>query len=120
MKYCDKCKKSFPDNQLFCSECGNKLSDYATNSNEVNTNNTSNRTGSSKGNTGIWLPVIIAGVGALIGLFLSGLLGLVCGVAGIGLVLQGKKQGQYEQGPFVLTWILAIIDVIFWLMTTTA
>ncbi len=25
MKYCEKCQKSFPDDQAFCSECGQKL-----------------------------------------------------------------------------------------------
>ncbi len=122
MKYCDKCKKSFPDNQVFCSECGNKLNDSATHSNGMSTNNTSfgNTSGTSNSSINVWLPVILAAVGALIGWFLSGLLGFVLGGAGLSIVIQRKKQGQHEQVPFVLTWILAIIDTIFWIIAMTA
>ncbi len=109
MKYCDKCKKSFPDNQVFCSECGNKLNDSV-----VNPSGTSNNI------IKVWLPVILAAIGALIGLFLSGPLGFALGGAGLSIVLQRKKQGQHEQVPFVLTWVLTIIDTIFWIISMTA
>ena len=122
MKYCDKCKKIFPDNQVFCSECGNKLNDSATNSNGISANNMlfGNTSETSNNIINGWLPVILSASGTLIGWFLSGLLGFVLGVTGLSMVLQRKKQGQYEQGPFVLTWILAIIDTIFWIIAMTA
>ena len=115
-------QKIFPDNQVFCSECGNKLNDSATNSNGISANNTlfGNTSETSNNIINVWFPVILSASGTLIGWFLSGLLGFVLGVTGLSMVLQRKKQGQYEQGPFVLTWILAIIDTIFWIIAMTA
>lgn len=28
MKYCEECKKKYPDNEAFCEECGNKLTEF--------------------------------------------------------------------------------------------
>lgn len=123
MKYCEKCKKSFPDNQFYCSECGRKLNDYViSNESFGNTNGGSNNTlnKSSNNSLDVWLPVILAAVGALIGWYLSGMLGFGLGGAGLSLVLQRKKQGQCEQVPYVLTWILAIIDTLFFIIAMAA
>ncbi len=105
MKYCDKCKKSFPNNQVFCTECGNKLNDSV-----VNPNRTSNNS------INVWLPVILAAIGVLIGLFLNGFLGSVLVWGGVIFAVSQKKKGEYQQLPFVLTWVLAIIDIITWIV----
>lgn len=122
MKYCEKCKRNFPDNQIFCSECGNKLKEFVGSSNGTNTSNVSfiNPNGGSSSKSSIWTPVIIAAVGALLGWFFSALLGVVLGGVGLKIAIQQKKQGQYKQLPFVLTWILAILDMIFWIIVIVA
>jgi len=87
MKYCEACKKTFPDNQIFCSCCGNRLVDYTStstaqstvlaNSAAVTSNTTAvyanqtavptNSTPSSNSDVS-WLIAILVGIGALIGL----------------------------------------------------
>ncbi len=122
MKYCEKCKKNYTDDQVFCAECGNRLNDAPTNVNAMNTNNTSsvNTSGTANSMFNVWLPVILAAVGALIGWNLSGLLGFVLGGVGLSMVLQQKKQGQCEQLPFILTWFFAIIDTLFLIIAMAA
>lgn len=105
MKYCGKCGKSFPDNQVFCSECGSSLSGGGRKSNS-STNN-------------VWLPVILAAAGAVVAWYLSGLLGFVLGAVGVKMVLQQKSMGQHEQLPFILTWVFAVIDTIFFFIAIT-
>lgn len=115
MKCCEKCKKAFSDNQVFCTECGGRL-----NVSEANVANTGNMEQKKNVSTNIWLPVILAAAGAVIGWFLSGLFGLILGVSGVSMMLQQKKQGQAEPLPTVLTWVLGVAAVIFWIMVTMA
>ena len=111
MKYCEKCKKNFPDNQVFCSECGNKLR-VAVSNNNVSRN--------SDDSSKIWQPVIFAAIGAVIGWFLSGLVGFIFGAVGVSMLRQQKKQGQNEILPSIITWILAVVDTIFWFIAMAA
>ncbi len=121
MKFCEKCKKTYPDDQAFCSDCGNKLTDYATTPTVVNNSTTPvvNNNGSNA-TLNLWLPVIIAGLGAVIGWFLSGLFGFILGAAGVGLAVKQKKEGQSEQTQYILTWVLGVIDFVFWIIAMSA
>lgn len=120
MKYCSKCGKSFPDNQVFCSGCGNSLNNSVMNSNGAGNFNGSSRNTNGVSNNGsnIWTPTILAGVGVVVAWFLSGLLGLVLGIVGVRMALQQKELGKYEYQhlPLTLTWVFAVIDVIFFLI----
>lgn len=124
MKYCSKCGKNFSDNQVFCSECGNRLNNAVMNSNGAGNSNGSfgNTNGVSNNSSNIWTPTILAGLGAVVGWFFSGLLGLALGVVGVKMALQQKELGKYEyqQLPLTLTWVFAVIDVIFFLIAMGA
>ena len=135
MKYCENCKKTYPDNQVFCSDCGNKLTDYVAIPTAANTPNTTaaaqpnptvvvtdsnagqqNTTTNSNVGMNPWLPVIAAGAGAVVGWFWSGLFGFILGVIGVALVTKMKKEGNVEDKHVALTWILGIVDFVFWII----
>ncbi len=136
MKYCEKCKKEFSDNQIFCSECGDKLtssvkkhewqtSDFVkfVKPSGVEVTHGSDYDG-TKDNNSLneklisWLPVISAALGVIVAWYISGLLGLILGVAGASLIVKQKKQGEVKALPLVLTCILAAVDVILWFIAT--
>ena len=118
MKYCEQCKKTYSDDQAFCSACGNKLTDYATTSTVVNdpTVPVVNNNNGSNATLNLWFPVIIAGLGAVVGWFWSGLFGFILGVAGVAMAVKQKKEGQSEQAPYIVTWVLGVITFIFWII----
>lgn len=118
MKYCVKCEKNFSDNHFFCPDCGSKLNDFAVDASGAN--NAGRLSQNSNSGFASWLPVIFAAVGALIGWFFSGLLGFVLGGVGVSMAIQQKKQGQMKWLPFLWTWILAVIDMIFWVIAMAA
>lgn len=124
MKYCDKCGKACPDQQIFCSECGNKLTndteDFQTFSSSHMDTSPKNSHENSKNSSNGWLPVILAGVGALIGWYLSGLLGFALGAVGVGMVMKENGQGRCNQLVFILTWVLAAVDTVFWMIAMFA
>ncbi len=118
MKYCENCKRNYPDNQVFCSECGNRLKAF---SESPSPSPNPYPTPVSNNNMLVaWIPVILSGIGALVGWFLSGLIGLVFGVCGVVLAIQHQLQDRGESVAFFLTWILAIVDVVFWIIAMTA
>lgn len=113
VKYCANCNKNITGDQLFCPDCGTKLSDFGSNGNNNNIN-------SQNSIFEYWLPVILAGVGAVIGFLLSGLLGMVLGACGLSVIVKQKKEGQLDPLPTTLTVVLFIVDVIFWVMAMNA
>ncbi len=112
-KYCENCKKNITGDQAFCPDCGTKL----------NASGQYNNTNNNKSQNTVveyWLPVILAGVGAVIGFLLSGLLGMVLGACGLSVIVKQKKEGQLDPLPTTLTVVLFIVDVIFWVMAMNA
>lgn len=63
----------------------------------------------------LWIPVLLAAAGAVIGWFASGLFGLVLGVVGIIMATQ-QKQHNNNTVQLVLTWVFGIIAIIFFLI----
>lgn len=121
MKYCEKCKQNFPDNQVFCSNCGQQLSAINTSAPSTPVQNppvtpTPNQSTSDGKKTNTWEPVLITGIGLLIELFLSVYGGLGACVAGVVDAVRLKKQGTCKELPFALTWVLLIISILifFW------
>ncbi len=112
--YCSNCKKPLSSNQVFCPDCGTRVG-AVPNFNQGSYNVPVGNTNENKPNKlNNWIPVIVAGVGAVIGLFLSGLIGFILGCCAVGLIAKQKKEGQAEQLPFILTIVLLVVDIVFW------
>lgn len=117
-KHCANCGKVFLGEQIYCPDCGTRLSDFTTNGKNSDVFTDTDRTPNNS--LKYWLPVILAGVGAIVGFQFSGLLGFILGGCGLSLILKQKKEGKALQLPFILTLVLFIVDVIFWFMAMNA
>lgn len=124
MKYCEKCKQNFPDNQIFCSNCGQQLSAINTSTPSTPNQNpptipTPTQSTSDGKKTNVWLSVIATGIGIILTYYVSVTVGFALGVAGLAFAVKSKKQGVYEPVPYILTWILGIIDIILFIYSLT-
>ncbi len=126
--YCSKCGGKIDPNARYCDSCGEVVvkqptqpsTPGSTSPSVQSPTNSGSSGGSSSSSSNIWLPVGLAALGAVLGWYLSGLLGFALGIGGASMATQQKKQGVDNQLPLVLTYILAVICVIFWIIAMGA
>lgn len=70
----------------------------------------------SNNNLLLWVPVLLSLLGALIGWYLSGLLGAVLAVAGLIMTHKQKADNSSNTVQLVLTWVFAIVAIIFFVI----